>query len=119
MATYFDKAFVRETGRPLQIVAADGWLGGLTAMRAPSRPSVLTDGNMQEAPWITPDRLAHEGALVLWHGEKPVPPQLLALQGLKVTGSETFAWPGNAKAKPLVIGWGIIPPQVPNSEKTP
>jgi 4-amino-4-deoxy-L-arabinose transferase-like glycosyltransferase len=118
MATYFDHAFGRETGRPLRIVAADGWLGGLIAMRDPLRPSVFTDGNMQEGPWITPGRLAREGALVLWRGEKPVPPHLLALQGLKVIGSETFVWPGNTKAKPLVIGWGIVPAQAPNVENT-
>ena len=115
MAEFFDAAYSRETARPLRIVAADGWLGGLVAMRDPSRPSVFTDGDMQESPWITAGRLAHDGALVLWRGDRPVPQRLRALKGLKVFGSKDFAWPGIPRANPLVIGWGIVPAQSPNA----
>jgi 4-amino-4-deoxy-L-arabinose transferase-like glycosyltransferase len=117
MATAFDDAYDRETRSPLRIVAADGWLGGLVAMRDRSRPSVFTDGNMQESPWITPARLAREGALVLWRGDRPVPPRYLALSGFKVMGSKAFAWPGNPKAGSLVIGWGVIPAQIDKAGK--
>jgi hypothetical protein len=109
LAKTFDKAYFGETGRPLRIVAADGWLGGLIAMGDPSRPSVYTDANMQESPWITPARLAREGALVLWRADRPVPRRLLAMQGLKVIGSKSFAWPDVPAAHPLVVGWGIVP----------
>ncbi len=111
MARVFDDAYARETGRPLRIVAADGWLGGLVSMRSPSRPSVFTDGNMQEAPWITPGRLANEGALVLWPGDRPIPLRLRALSGLKIIGTRAFAWPEIPNARPLVIGWGIVAAQ--------
>ena len=111
MADFFDAAYTHETGRPLRIVTADGWLGGLIAMRDPSRPSVFIDGDMQEAPWITPARLAYNGALVLWRGDRPIPPRLLALKGFKAIGAKTFAWPDTPKAKPLAIGWGIVQAQ--------
>jgi len=117
MANAFDNAYVQETGRPLKIIAADGWLGGLVAMRDPLRPSVYTDGALREAPWITPERLARDGALVLWRGDRPIPPRLLALRGLKVIGSKSFTWPKVPSAKPLVIGWGIIPVQGQHTEK--
>ncbi|HEY5046725.1 MAG TPA: glycosyltransferase family 39 protein [Rhizomicrobium sp.] len=110
MAAAFDEAYRRQTGKPLRIVAADGWLGGLVAMADPSRPSVFTDGNWQEAPWITSARLATDGALVIWRGNRSAPPPLLALKSFKAVGFKTFAWPGIPKAAPLEIGWGIVPP---------
>jgi dolichyl-phosphate-mannose-protein mannosyltransferase len=109
MARAFDDAYARQTGRPLRIVAADGWLGGLIAMRSPARPSVFTDANVQEAPWILPDRLSADGALVLWRADKPIPSRLLALNGLKIVGAKSFSWPGIPRAKRLVVGWGIVP----------
>ena len=118
LAKTFDDAYLGETGKPLRIVAADGWLGGLIAMRDPSRPSVYTDGNMQESPWITPARLAREGALVIWRADRPVPPRLRALPGLKVIGTKTFAWPGIPAAKSLAVGWGIVPAREQRTEKT-
>lgn len=111
MASAFGAAWRHESGRPLRIVAADGWLGGLVAVRSAERPSVFTDGDIRKAPWITSDRLAKEGALVLWPGDQGAPPYLLRLQGMKPMGLMTFAWPEISRAKPLVIGWGVILPQ--------
>jgi hypothetical protein len=120
MATAFADAYRHETGKPLRIVAADGWLGGLIAMRDPSRPSVFTDGSMQESPWITPDRLAHDGALVLWRGNGLAPARLMALNGFKAIGAKSFAWPGNPHAPKLDIAWGIVPVQSsPTRQPTP
>ena len=111
IAQAFETAYVRQTGKPLRIVAADGWLAGLVAMRASSRPSVLTDGNMQESPWITPARLSRQGALVLWRGDSAALPHTFPLKGIIVLGAKTFAWPDSPKAKPLTIHWGIVAPK--------
>ncbi len=110
LASAFAKAFRSRTGRPLRIVAGDGWLAGLIAMRDPARPSVFTDGSMSEAPWITPERLEREGALVVWQADRPMPAGLHKLPNLKVIGTQTFAWPDEPKLPPLKIGWGIVPP---------
>lgn len=109
MAHAFEDAFRQMTGHPLRIVAADGWLGGLIAARSASRPSVFTDGSLAEAPWITPERLAQQGALVLWQNAGPIPRSLRAIPGFEPRGTKQFAWPGSAWRKPLVIGWGIVP----------
>jgi hypothetical protein len=111
MASAFGDAYRNETGQPLRIVAADGWLAGLVAMRDPLRPSVFTDGDMREAPWITPQKLAEDGALVLWRGDGPPPARLKTLKGLKVIGTKDFSWPDSPRVAPLAIGWGIIRPQ--------
>lgn len=119
MAARFDAAFLKTTGRPVYIIAADGWLGGLVAMRSDPRPSVFTDGSFAEAPWITPERLAGQGALVLWRADRPVPRTLLQLPAMRQMGKVDFAWPGISGAKPLAIGWGIMSPRSGNDRKGP
>ena len=117
MAQTFDEIWMRKTGRPLRIVAAEGWLGGLVAMRSASRPSVFTDGDDQKAPWITKERLGHGGALVLWRADRPVPPGLLKLTGMTPTGTARFSWSDVPRAMPLAIGWGIVQPHTAESSK--
>ncbi len=111
LAQTFASAWSARTGAPLAIVASDGWLGGLIAMRAVPRPSVFIDGDRHHAPWITSARLAREGALVVWqiHGSDAPPPGL-DLPGMKVMGVKSFAWPRNPGTAPLRIGWGVLPP---------
>jgi len=110
LAAAFAAEFQNRTGQPLHIVAGDGWLAGLIAMRDPARPSVFTDGNMKEAPWITPDRLRRQGAIVVWQADRPMPAGLRRLPDVKVIGTKTFAWPDEPKLPPLAIGWGIVRP---------
>jgi 4-amino-4-deoxy-L-arabinose transferase-like glycosyltransferase len=115
MAKSFDQSWQLTAGRPLTIVAGDGWLAGLIAMRSDPRASVFTDGDMQMAPWITPQRLTKEGVLVVWQvhkGESSAPPAgLAALPHFKEMGIDQFSWPRARKAQPLTVGWGIVPPQ--------
>ncbi|MGD0190180.1 MAG: glycosyltransferase family 39 protein [Rhizomicrobium sp.] len=114
MASTLASAYFREAGKPVHIVAGDGWLAGLIAMRLSWRPSVLTDGDVRESPWITAERLAQQGALVVWR-DGSFPRRLLAIKGLRMVGKTVFTWPDVPKAKPLVIRWGIVPPQSASS----
>jgi 4-amino-4-deoxy-L-arabinose transferase-like glycosyltransferase len=116
MAHSFDQQYQLLTGQPVQIVAGDGWLAGLIAMRGNPRASVFTDGDTKQAPWITPQRLSKEGALVVWRIEKgngAPPPGLAALPHFKDIGVMQFSWPRARKAPMLTVGWGIVPPQNP------
>ena len=114
MAETFDTAWQANVHRPLSIVAGDGWLAGLIATRSTPRASVFIDADRHHAPWITPARLAREGALVVWQtGKNDSPPAALALPGLRIMGVKTFAWPREPSVKPLRIGWGIVPPASP------
>jgi 4-amino-4-deoxy-L-arabinose transferase-like glycosyltransferase len=113
MARGFDQQYLMLTGQPVQIVAGDGWLAGLIAMRSSPRASVFTDGDMKQAPWITPARLAQQGALVVWRIEKGgdgvPPPGLAGLPHFKNEGIMQFSWPRARKAPMLTVGWGIVP----------
>ncbi len=115
MARTFDLNFQLATGHPLQIVAGDKWLAGLIAMRSDHRASVFTDGDMRIAPWITPNRLAQQGALVVWQIRKGMPAKppakLAALPHFKDMGVAQFSWPRTRNAPLLTVGWGIVPPQ--------
>ena len=112
IAQTFDGVWRNEAHRPLKIVAADGWLGGLVAMRDQPRPSVWIDASYAKSPWVTRFEVAHSGALVLWRVRAGVarPSSLSNLPGLKLGGVKSFAWPHNSAAPPLRIGYGILLP---------
>lgn len=111
LAERFSRLWHSKMAQPLEIVAGDAWLAGLIALRETPRPSVFTDGNYSEAPWITPQRLKRAGALVVWQdSQKPEPPPQLRLPGLVVQDVQVFAWPDAPSAKPLRVYWGIVPP---------
>ncbi len=111
LAQTFSASWQSAVHRPLDIVAGDGWLAGLIALRVQPRASVFIDADPRHAPWITKARLAREGALVVWQtGGTDSPPAALALPGLRVMGVKTFSWPREPSAKPLRVGWGIVAP---------
>lgn len=109
IAQTFARAYQAKTGDSLRIVGGDDWLAGMIAMRLPTRPSVFSQDSFVTAPWITPDRLAREGMLVVWpDGGKRRSPAL-DIPGLELAGSIRFAWPWPGRARPLIIDWGIVP----------
>jgi hypothetical protein len=77
-------------------------------------PSILTDGDMKLSPWITPERLKREGALIVWVAESltaPPPAKVQSLFGPLPAGVEQFAYPLCPRGKPLLIGYAIMPPE--------
>jgi len=111
MAQAFSAAWTNETHRPLSIVASDGWLGGLIAMRTEPRSSIFIDADPRHAPWITSQRLTREGALVVWQTHaNDSPPATLNLPGMRMMGVKTFTWPREPRRAPLRIGWAILVP---------
>jgi 4-amino-4-deoxy-L-arabinose transferase-like glycosyltransferase len=115
MAERFSADWESREHEPLQIVAGDGWLGGLIAMDAKPRPSVWTDASFVKSPWITQARVAQQGALVVWRiRDNDNPPAPLAqIPGLHLLGVEAFDWPSTPKARQLRIGYGIVAPRSP------
>lgn len=100
------------TGKPLEYIISDAWLGGNVAIYAPdthNRPHVFIDGNTKASPWINPGDVTAKGALVLWKdGEKP--PEIFN-QKLSIPESIEIPWQTTTKAPPLRIYWAILPPK--------
>lgn len=112
IAQTFGTAWRHHVHLPLKIVASDGWLGGLVAMRSVPRPSVWINADYAKAPWITPQAVAHDGVLVLWRIRpgQAMPLALAALKGIRILGQKSFLWPQTPGVAPLKIGYAVIPP---------
>ncbi len=109
----FQAIWQKQTGRPLRIVAGDFWTAGLVALSPGDMPSIFTNGNFDTAPWITPERLKREGALLVWQVGDPtagVPLDIAPIAGNGQPHIEQFQWPLFTGAPPLLIGYVIVPP---------
>lgn len=101
----------RATGRPLRIVIGDMAVAGMVALDAPEAPSVM-ELSAWKSPWVRPEELAAEGALVVWSEPGCCPPQGIkrSFPGMQDINQIEFAWAKAPNLKPLVIGYGILRP---------
>jgi 4-amino-4-deoxy-L-arabinose transferase-like glycosyltransferase len=111
--------WTQATDKPLRVVIGDSEPAGLVALTAPAKPSLVIDGDLAISPWVTPERIAREGALVVWRkqsgsDQSKLPEVEKFVAGLPV-GVETFTWPRRTKSAPLQLGYAII---LPKSAKT-
>lgn len=111
MTARMNAIWTRETSQPLRVVGGDAWIAGLVGLSAPAHPSIFINGEYKISPWITPDRLAREGALYVWDARSPdLPDTLEALVGGRPVREEQFDWPRYKRAAPLVVRYVIVPP---------
>jgi hypothetical protein len=69
IARRFGEIWARETaGRPLRIVNGRNWVADLVGVTASDHPSIFNHGNLTWSPWITPERIARQGMLIVWDG---------------------------------------------------
>jgi hypothetical protein len=105
-------AWLRETGRPLRIVAGEPWIAGLVGISAPGLPSIFTLGDPALSPWITPERVTREGMLVVWDGRtRHLPALLRPLVEAHPAKAERFQWRRSKQLGALEVGYVIVPPK--------
>lgn len=110
IATTLETAWREETGdAPLNIVAGDIWTGGLVAMRERPPPHILINGDYAISPWLTPEDIARDGALVVWSGTQPATLAAFA-EGLEPHQLDFHAPNARANALPLTVHYAILPP---------
>lgn len=101
----------KATGKSLRIVIGEIRVAGLVALDAPGAPSVM-EFESERSPWVSPQRLAREGALVVWSEPGGIPVEWLI--GTYGAGHPvhrvTFPWPRAPQAEPVTIGYIIRPP---------
>jgi len=97
---------------PLRIVAGDIWTTGLVGLNDRPPPHVLINGDYAISPWLTPDDVARDGALVVWSGSEPA--GLASFLGDAPRNEMDFL-PRDARAntEPVTVGYAIMPPAAP------
>jgi hypothetical protein len=111
IARRFGEIWVRETaGRPLRIVTGRNWVAGLVGITAPDLPSILNSGNLTRSPWITPERIARQGMLIVWDGDdKRLPEMLVPYRASHPAGTGHFEVRGGRYD--IVINYIVVPPR--------
>jgi hypothetical protein len=109
MSARMDTIWQKATGLPLKIVGGETQAAMVAALSIPGEPSYFTDFNFTYAPWITPERIAKEGMLVLWQGKADNPPAAARSWLAHATvGTESFVW--SPAAAPFSLSYAIVPP---------
>ncbi len=102
-------AWRNATGKPLGIVAGDTWAAGLAGLRHPDKPSILTHGDLATSPWITRERLARQGALIIYDPRRPLSEPLQKLIGTR-PAQDLVLPPLPARANVIRLRVVVIPP---------
>jgi uncharacterized membrane protein len=115
MARFFSESFERRTNAPLRIVTGDPRTAALIALGAPSRPSVFLSATPERSPWVKPDALKTEGAIVVCPTPDTAgtpPPEIKEhFPDLVPEVPRAFERSVQGRLPLLRIGWGVIRPQ--------
>ncbi len=106
-------AWAQETGQALRIVTGRAWPAGLVALNHPDKPSILTEGELAFSPWITQERLAREGTLVVWaeSSSAGITPAMRMLIGSLPVREHRIAPAMGTPGPWTVLQYVIIPPR--------
>jgi hypothetical protein len=87
-------------------------VSGLVASSGNDMISVYTNADTELSPWITPERLTREGALVVWEERGSGPPDKLAgLVGTRRPRIISIPVPrAGMQMPPILIGYAVVPP---------
>jgi hypothetical protein len=103
-----------EVGRPLRVVAGDStnWAAGLIALSNNDIAHVFTSASYKLSPWITPEQIARDGALIVWPetGTGMPPSELINFLGDRAPRYETFALRHPGRVRDVTLGYAIVPP---------
>jgi 4-amino-4-deoxy-L-arabinose transferase-like glycosyltransferase len=97
-----------QTGAKLDLVAGDTWPAGVVVAYSRDHPSVFVDGNLRYNPWVTPQRLAQSGVLVVWTGSDAPPRNLQALGPFQSRGHVAAKYRYGGKL--ATFSWAIHAP---------
>ncbi len=98
-------------GRPLPTLVGSFWLAGNVAAYGEQRPPVFIEARPERSPWIDPQALARDGAVVLWSrdergGEPGWLDELRA--GLCLRGEIRLPWQSWIDLPPLTVHWATF-----------
>jgi 4-amino-4-deoxy-L-arabinose transferase-like glycosyltransferase len=98
---------------PLDIVAGNGWYGGMITVYAYDHPSLMIDGECWKSPWISDVRLSRSGAVLIWPLDRASPEKTKMLQEFPhalLQKPLVLSFETTAHIRPAQFGWAIVPP---------
>lgn len=99
----------RSVDTPIGIVAGEEEMSMAVGVFLPDAPSMFTDFDPAHAPWITPERIARQGLLVVWTTDANLPAPAEPWIANRPVGQESFGWANGAP--PIVVHYVIVPPK--------
>jgi len=100
------------TALPLRIVIGERWHAGNIAFYAKGKPQILLDGDFRISPWISRERLAREGALVVWHpSDRAMLARLRELVPDLEAEGYAYAPPAVRGGAPTRLAYAVIEPE--------
>ncbi|MDB5452983.1 MAG: hypothetical protein JWO33_1561, partial [Caulobacteraceae bacterium] len=117
IARSLDRIWQDVTATPLDIVAGKTWEGNVVAAYSQDRPSVFVDGSWRYNPWITRERVARRGVLVVWTGTEETPAKLQTLGPFQARGQVSARYKRGGKM--ASVKWAIRAPGLPAPAGTP
>lgn len=111
IAHSLDQIWQDQTATPLDLVAGETWPSGVVAAYSVDRPSVFVDGNWRYSPWVTPQRVADRGVLVVWQQGDDPPAGLKALGPFQARGRVQARYRRGGKM--ATMNWAIRAPGMP------
>jgi hypothetical protein len=116
MGRFFGENFERRTGKPLAIVTGDQRLATLTALAAPSRPSLYLTTTPERTPRVTRRDIEEKGAVVVWRSAdtRGTPPAWVREHFPALVPEvppRAFARRFQGRLPLIRVGWAVIRPR--------
>lgn len=111
IAQSLDRIWSDQTATTLRIVAGKAWEASEVAAYSQDRPSVFVDAKWRYNPWITRERVASEGVLVVWTGSEDPPARLVTLGPFQARGHVLARYARGGKM--ATVNWAIRAPGLP------
>jgi len=111
MAEQITRSWRTSTGIPLKIVAGDTWLAGNVAFYSTDRPSTFTEANQRFSPWIAPEEVRRDGAVIVWLGRAELPQiYWAAFPDAEIQRPLKIPWHTREQVEPVRVYWAIAYP---------
>lgn len=99
----------KQTGTPLRIVIGDRSIAGVVAFYSADRPVLLVDAKFDNSPWVTPEMIQKEGALVVWPRNANLTRYKAALGMFEAEGRIFLPWRNRLRSPVVELEWAILP----------
>ncbi|MBI2718738.1 MAG: glycosyltransferase family 39 protein [Rhizobiales bacterium] len=110
IAAELDRRWAERVGAPLRIVAGATHLAGAVAFWSSGEPSFFENLDPSLSPWITEERIARDGMLIVWRPGDPSVQRFGKYLTRYATETLTLPWSDSTRAWPVTLDYLIVAP---------